>query len=774
MADKTLVVVESPAKAKTINKYLGSKYLVMASVGHIKDLEKHKLGVDTEHDFAPKYVTVRGKAPLVKDLKKAAANAKNVLIATDPDREGEAIAWHIAEELTKENKDIKRVLFNEITKAGVKRGLEHSRDIDMKLFMSQQARRVMDRLIGYQVSPFLSRAMLSKTSQSLSAGRVQSVALRMICEREEEIRNFVPINYWSISADFKDEKNAILKTKLVAYEGKNLKNPEGSAKSNDENEQKQIDKYLKDLHYIDSNEKAEDLIERIKKEEYSIKDITKKKVKRNPQAPFTTSSLQQEASRRLGFSNKKTMLIAQKLYEGVNLGSEGAVGLISYMRTDSVRLSPEAEQAAKEYIEKNYGKEFAPENTPRYQSKSTNVQDAHEAIRPTSLEYHPDKVKQYLEKDEQRLYELIFNRFLASQMSPAVLDQTTVNVAGGDFVFRATGSIIVFKGFLAIYEDIKEDVQESNASNSVLPDYLKENMPMKLKKCDSQSSATKPKPRYNEASLVKELDERGIGRPSTYASIVSTLLDRNYVTLERKVFEPTELGMDVNVVLVKNFPELFTVDFTAEMEDELDTIAEGTRSYIETMKNFYQPFKQALDKAESSGNIDEIKCEVCGAPMVIKVSRRGRFLGCSRYPECTSTKPLPKAGNEKKEEPVIAEGVTCDLCGKPMYIRDSKFGKFYGCTDYPNCKGTKPITTDIKCPKCGEGMLSEKYSPKSRKSFWGCSNYPKCDYITNYQPVSQKCKSCGHDYLEIRFRKNGTEWEKYLSCPSCKEKFEMA
>ncbi len=775
MAEKTLVVVESPAKAKTINKYLGSKYLVMASVGHIKDLEKHKLGVDTEHDFAPKYVTVRGKAPLVKDLKKAAGNAKNVLIATDPDREGEAIAWHIAEELNKENKDIKRVLFTEITKAGVKRGLEHSRDIDMKLFMSQQARRVMDRLIGYQVSPFLSRAMLSKTSQSLSAGRVQSVALRMICEREDEIRNFIPINYWSINADFKDEKNAILKTKLVSFDGKNLKNPEGSAKSNDESEQKQIDKYLKDLHYIDSQAKADDLISRIKKEQYAIKEINKKKVKRNPQAPFTTSSLQQEASKRLGFSNKKTMLLAQKLYEGIGLGSEGSVGLISYMRTDSVRLSPEAELAAKEYICNTYGKEYAPEQTPKYTSKSTNVQDAHEAIRPTSMEYTPDKVRQYLDRDEFRLYELIFNRFLASQMSPAVLDQTTINISGGDFIFRATGSIIVFKGFLAIYDDIKEEAQENvnSTSSAVLPEYLHENMEMILKQCDSQSSATKPKPRYNEASLVKELDERGIGRPSTYASIVSTLVDRNYVILERKVFEPTELGMDVNVVLTKNFPELFNVTFTAEMENELDTIAEGSRTYIETMHNFYNPFKTALDTAESSGYIEEIKCEICGAPMVIKVSRRGRFLGCSKYPECTSTKPLPKSGNEKKEEPVIAEGVTCDLCGKQMYIRDSKYGKFYGCTDYPNCKGTKPITTDIKCPKCGEGMLSEKYSPKSRKSFWGCTNYPKCDYIANYQPVKKNCPSCGNDYLEIKFRKNGTDWEKYLNCPSCKEKFEL-
>jgi DNA topoisomerase-1 len=776
MAEKTLVVVESPSKAKTINKYLGTKYIVEASVGHIKDLEKHKLGVDVENEFQPKYVTVRGKAPLIKSLKKIASGAKEVLIATDPDREGEAIAWHIAEELGKDNKNIKRVLFNEITKSGIKKGLQEPREIDNKLFMSQQARRVMDRLIGYQVSPFLSRAMLSKTSQSLSAGRVQSVALRLICEREEEIRNFTPINYFSINADFLDEKKYCLQTRLVAFDGKNLKNPEGSATSTIESEQKEIDNYLSNLHYIRDEAQAKSLIERIKKETFSVKDINKKKVKRSPQAPFTTSSLQQEASKRLGFSNKKTMMIAQKLYEGVNLGPDGAVGLITYMRTDSVRISPEAEVAAREYVERTYGAEYLPPSPPKYSSKSSNVQDAHEAVRPSMMDFAPVKVKEYLDRDEYRLYELIFNRFLASQMSPAQLDQTTINIQGGDFVFRATGSIIAFKGFLAVYDDIKEENGDSSAEpeSGILPAYLKEEMPMNLSKIDKQSSSTKPKPRYNEASLVKELDEKGIGRPSTYASIVTTLIDRNYVSLEKKSFEPTELGMDVNQVLVKNFPELFAVKFTADMENQLDTIAEGDNEYAGTMKNFYGPFKHALDEAEKSGNIEEILCEVCGAPMVIKVSRRGRFLGCSKYPECTSTKPLPKGANEKKEEPVLAEGVTCDICGKEMYIRTSKFGKFYGCADYPNCKGIKQITIDVKCPKCKEGLLSEKWSPKTRKAFWGCSRYPECDYITNYQPVVKKCPACGHDYLEIRFKKVDGDWQKYLSCPECKEKFEMA
>ncbi len=400
------------------------------------------------------------------------------------------------------------------------------------------------------------------------------------------------------------------------------------------------------------------------------------------------------------------------------------------------------------------------------------MQDAHEAVRPSVVEYTPDFVRQYLDRDEARLYELIYNRFLASQMTPAVLAQTTINIEGDDYTFRASGSIIVFKGFLAVYEDIKEDNQNGDSSSGVLPEYLKENMPMDLKKADKQGSQTKPKPRYTEASLVKELDEKGIGRPSTYASIVSTLLDRTYVTLERKAFEPTELGMDVNIILVKNFPELFNVDFTAEMENDLDIVAEGNMNYAKALSSFYKPFKAALDKAETSDSIEKILCEKCGGEMVIKVSRNGRFLGCSNYPDCKSTKPLPKNGAEKKEEPKLAEGVHCDLCGKEMYIRDSKFGKFYGCVDYPECKGIKQITTNVKCPKCSEGLLSEKYSPKTRKSFWGCNNYPKCDYLTNYKPINKKCPSCGHYYLEVRFRKADGDWQKYLTCTSCKEKFD--
>ncbi len=773
MAKKKLVVVESPSKAKTINKYLGKDYIVEASVGHIKDLVKFGLGVDINKDFEPKYQVIRGKSEIVKRLKTQAENAEEVLIATDPDREGEAIAWHIAQEVKPKNSNIKRLIFNEITKNGINNGLKSLRDIDNNLFQAQQARRVLDRLIGFQVSPFVSKAMLDKTSEALSAGRVQSVALRLICERESEIQAFVPIEYWSVLGTFLTEKNSVINAKLVSFDGNSIKNPEGSASATNDAAQKQIDKKLAALNFIKNESQAKDLIERIQKEKYSIESIQKKQIKRNPLAPFTTSSLQQEAAKRLGFPNKKTMSLAQTLYEGVNIGDEGSVGLITYMRTDSVRISPDAQSSAREFIQTTYGKEYLPAKAPVYSSKSSNVQDAHEAVRPTSVEYTPKEMKKYLDKDAAKLYELIYNRFLASQMAPALLDQTTVNISSNNFVFRATGSIVKFQGFLIVYADLKEDVQAEKDENGILPADIKEKAPMDLDEVKYQKHQTKPKPRFNEASIVKELDELGIGRPSTYATIISTLIDRKYVYLESKAFFPTELGIGVVEVLIKYFPELFNVDFTAEMETKLDTIAEGNSSYLKVVKDFYGPFKESLDKAEGKNDIPEIICDKCGAPMVIKVSKRGRFLGCSRYPDCTNTKPLPKNGLEEKKEPEIAEGITCDICGKPMVIRDSKYGKFYGCIDYPKCKGIKQISSNVKCPKCKEGHLNERYSPKSKKKFWGCSNYPKCDYLTNYEPINKECPNCHHYYIEARFRKKGGEWEKYLKCPNCNTEFEV-
>jgi len=774
MKKKTLVIVESPSKAKTINKYLGSEYNVEASVGHIKDLITYKLGVDIKRGFQPKYALIKGKGQIVKKLKSSSANAKNILIATDPDREGEAIAWHIADEIKSENPNIKRVLFNEITKSGIEKGLKEPREISEKLFMSQQARRVMDRLIGYQVSPFLSKAMLSKTTKTLSAGRVQSVALRLICERDNEINNFVPIDFWNIIGQFENDDKKIIKAKLYAFDGKQIKNPEGSGTANSPDEKKQLEKKLAKLNFINSEQKAQDLINRINKEIFSISDISKKQIKKQPSAPFTTSSLQQEASKRLGFSNKKTMIIAQSLYEGINLGKEGAVGLITYMRTDSVRVSPEAQNSAREIILNHYGKDYLPPKPPEFSAKSKNIQDAHEAIRPTNLEFTPDYVSKYLNRDESKLYEMIYNRFLASQMSPALIDQTSITIEGGNFVFKASGSVVTFNGFMILFEDLEEEQQNGNDIYT-LPEGLKKNQKLDLINADYIKSQTKPRPHYTEASLIKELDELGIGRPSTYSTIVSTLIEREYVELNKKVFHPTPLGIEVNSILVQYFPDIFNIVFTAEMEKELDTIAEGNKTYLEVMNNFYAPFHKALHNAESQSNNESIKCDLCGAPMVIRVSKKGRFLGCSRYPDCKNVKPLPEIESDKKQtkEFVIAEGIHCDICGKEMVIREGKYGRFYGCIDYPKCKGIKPISTGVTCPKCKTGELTERISSKTKKKFWACSRFPDCDFLSNYEPVNKKCLNCGNYYLNIHFRKKDNDWEKYYRCPECKSSFEI-
>ena len=778
---KTLVVVESPAKAKTINKYLGNKYIVEASVGHIKDLGKFNLGIDIENNFEPKYITIRGKADIIKNLKILASKANDVLIATDPDREGEAIAWHIAEEVKKTNQNIHRIIFNEITKSSIQKSLADPRDIDMDMFMSQQARRVMDRIIGFKVSPFLSQALIEKTTAVLSAGRVQSVAIRMICEREEEINDFEPIEYWSIGADFISENKDIIKSKLVVFDGKSIKNPEGSKKGGDEKETVKIKEHLNSLHFIKNEKEANELLNRIKKQNYKISEITKKQIKRKPSSPFTTSLLQQDASRKLGFSNKKTMMIAQKLYEGMNVGAEGSIGLITYMRTDSVRVSPESIDSCREFIKKNFGNDYVPETIPVYSSKSTNIQDAHECIRPTTINYTPAYLKQYLEKDELALYELIYNRFVASQMTAAVIAQTTVNISSNvlsansnpEFTFRATGSVIVFKGFLAIYDYQIDDESEVNTR---LPQGLVENQKTDLDKVEPIRSATKPPARYNEASLVKALDELGIGRPSTYAQIVSTLLEREYVEIHSKAFIPTELGIDVYKVLVDSFPDLFNIDFTAKMESDLDLVAYGNMTYVSMLNDFYKPFTQSLTNAEAKSKLENkgLKCELCGGDLVIKVSRRGRFLGCSNYPDCTNTKSLSASGGKseaEKKEPVIAVGITCDLCGSAMYIREGKFGKFYGCSKYPECNGIKPFLSDLHCPKCNEGFLIERFSPKTRKKFWGCSRYPDCDFITNNELVMEECSHCHNPMLEIRYKKVPEGYEKYKQCPKCKANF---
>ncbi len=776
---KTLVVVESPSKAKTINKYLGQKYIVEASVGHIKDLPRYQFGVDIKDNFTPRYEMLKGKSEIVKKLKQTAQKSNDVLIATDPDREGEAIAAHIAEEVAKVNKNIQRIIFNEITKSGIQKGLNEPRDIDDALVMSQQARRVMDRIIGFKVSPFLSNYFVGKYDSTLSAGRVQSVALRLICEREREIEKFDPIEFWRIFAYFKNNDIDKLKTELIAFQNKKITNPSGSKRGGNDKETEKLIKKLSEQHYIKNEAQAQAIVEQIKKiKEFKVADKKVQEIFWKPAPPFTTSTLQQEAYRKLGFSNEKTMSIAQRLYEGVSLGHHGDIGLITYMRTDSVRISPEAQAAASEYIKSNFGKEYAPSKPPVYDTKSQNVQDAHEAIRPTTLEFELDELQKYLDKDQFALYKLIYQRFLASQMSNAKVEQTTLTIEAEDLKFRATGSVIKFDGYLKLYQESQDtDDENDDEKQAMLPPNIKVGDIFNLKKIESKQAFTKPPARFNRASLIKKLDELGIGRPSTYSTIVKTIIDRGYIEQVSKVLKPTQLGFEVNDALVAHFDDIFNTEFTARMEEDLDKIAQRTTDYLAVMNEFYGPFSKTLEKAQADHNENsDLKCPKCGSPLVVRVGKRGRFLGCSNYPECDYTQPLPKAkGDDSKAELQIAEGIKCPVCGKDMVIRDSKYGKFYGCIDYPNCKGTRPITTGVKCPKCGEGELMERYSRKTKKKFWSCSNYPNCDYLTNYEPVNIECPNCGNYYIEIHFRKNkeSDEWERYYHCPECENDYEM-
>lgn len=774
--NKTLVIVESPAKAKTINKYLGNAYIVKSSVGHIKDLPSYNLGVDIKNGFKPRYEIIKGKAKVIEEIKETAKKSDEILIATDPDREGEAIAAHIAQEVAETKKPIHRIIFNEITKNGIQKGLESPRDIDQNLFMSQQARRVLDRIIGFQVSPFLSNVMIGKTSEKLSAGRVQSVALRLIVEREREIQNFEPIDYWNIFADFKNNKIKKLSTQLVGFDNKYIQKPTGSKKGNNEQETKAKLEEIDRLHFIKSSEQANEILTKIKSiNEFKVTKKQIKEISRKPYAPFTTSTLQQEAAKQLGFSNKKTMQIAQRLYEGVEIGKEGLVGLITYMRTDSVRISDEAMSSVRSYINREFGSEYLPSRPNIYETKSKNVQDAHEAIRPTNLDYSIDELKQHLSKDELALYKLILTRFVASQMSNAQLEQTTIELEAEGFIFRATGSVIKFDGFLKIYNEMKEENSENNNEEDqevILPVGIEEGMIFNLSNARIKESQTKPPSRYTQAGLIKVLDELGIGRPSTYATIVSTLTERKYVELNRKAFVPTELGFQVNDILVHHFDDIFNVNFTSKMEDELDDVALGEKTYLEILNEFYQPFSASLEKAKNHSNdSSELICPKCGGKLVIRVSRKGRFLGCSNYPTCTHTEPLPK-NTEEKKTPEIHPDAKCPKCGKPMYIREGKFGKFLGCIDYPKCDGIAPLTSNVKCPKCGEGHLVERFSPKTKKKFWSCSTYPKCNYLTNYEPINQTCPNCNNYYLEYHYRKDGEgKWIKFIKCPACKSEF---
>ncbi|MCX7984754.1 MAG: type I DNA topoisomerase [Bacteroidetes bacterium] len=739
--EKSLIIVESPAKAKTINKYVGKDYIVEASVGHIKNLPKSKLSVDVDNGFQVTYETIKGKEEVIEKLRNHAKHAKAVYIATDPDREGEAIAAHLAEEIKPVNPNIQRVLFHEITEHGIHEGMKNPKSIDQHLVLSQQARRAMDRLVGYKVSPFIWKTVY----YGLSAGRVQSVALRLICEREEEIKNFIPEEYWSIIGEFKTPQNEVFLAKLVKVAGTDPKLPDETT----------VKGYCTD----------------IKNHQFTVTTISKKTVKRNPAPPFITSTLQQEAARRLRFSAQRTMTLAQKLYEGVELGSEGLTGLITYMRTDSTRLSEVAVTEVREYIYNNYGKEYVPRE-PRLYKKGKASQDAHEAIRPTSMKFTPKSVKKYLEKDLYALYELIWNRFVACQMTSAEYEQVSIEVEGGDYLFRATDQVPKFRGFLQVYDDIPDEngngTEDADPVSS-LPTYITEGQQLSVNGLFPRQHFTKPPARFTEASLVKELESLGIGRPSTYAHIVSTVIDRKYVEQRERKLYATELGMEVNKLLVTYFPEIFNVKFTARMEEELDTIASGKQKYEKVMKDFYEPFHRAVEKASSQAvtikgslqTITEEQCELCGKQMIIKWGRNGKFMACSGYPECKNTRPLP----DETEIPEHHLGEQCELCGGEMVLKSGRFGSFLGCSNYPQCTNTKSITTGIQCPKCKEGMLVERKTKKRKRAFYGCSRYPDCDFATWDKPIDRQCPECNHPYLVVKTsRTKGTVYQ----CPECK------
>lgn len=681
-----LVIVESPAKAKTIEKYLGKKYKVIASMGHVRDLPRSQMGVDVENDYEPKYITIRGKGPVVKDLKKHAKKAKHIYLASDPDREGEAIAWHLANILDLDENDDNRVVFNEITKDAVKDSFKHPRGIEMNLVDAQQARRILDRLVGYNISPVLWK----KVKKGLSAGRVQSVALRLIIDRENEIRNFKPEEYWKIEGEFRYKRSKFT-AKFLHYKNKPYK--------------------------LNNKDDVKVITDQLDGDQFEVTKVTKKEKTRNPANPFTTSTLQQEAARKLNFKARKTMMLAQQLYEGIDLKKQGTVGLITYMRTDSTRISEQAKSEAKQYIQDTYGNEY----TSKRKAQGKGDQDAHEAIRPTSTMRTPNEMKAYLTRDQHRLYKLIWERFVASQMAPAILDTVALDLTQGDIKFRANGQTIKFKGFTTLYVETKDD--EEGKKENKLPE-IKEGEMVTATDIEPSQHFTQPPPRYTEARLVKTLEELKIGRPSTYAPTLDTIQKRNYVKIESKRFVPTELGEIVYEQVRDYFPEIIDVEFTVNMETLLDKIAEGDLSWQKVIGDFYNSFKQDVERAEEEMEKIEIKdepagedCEVCGSPMVIKMGRYGKFMACSNFPDCRNTKAIVK-----------------------------KIG--------------------VTCPKCNDGDVVERKSKKNR-IFYGCSNYPECDFVSWDKPVGRSCPKCEH-YL-VEHKKGRTS---QVICSNCDYKEE--
>lgn len=705
--DKKLVIVESPAKAKTLKKYLGPDFVVEACSGHVRDLPPKSIGVKIDKNFEPNYKIIKGKEKIIKDLQKAAKGASIVFLAPDPDREGEAIAWHL-KYLLGEDKKIKRIEFHEITKDAVTSAVKHPREIDMARVNAQQARRILDRLVGYKISPLLWK----KVRKGLSAGRVQSVAVRLICEREEEIKSFKAAEYWDIIASLSNNENKTFDAKLFA-KGKEAIAANPKEKGLLIAEEKEAQKIVADLEGAT----------------YQVAEINKKEQRRFPAPPFITSTLQQEAARKLGYSSKKTMVIAQKLYEN---------GFITYMRTDSVRIAKEAKAAARSYIEQAYGKDFLPEQPISYKKKKQ-AQDAHEAIRPTAATNTLEKIQASLSPDETKLYDLIWKRFIACQMNPAVFDQTTVIIKAKDYKFRTTGSVLKFEGFIKVYLESEEEEEAQDKEQLGSLPALSNDELLKLIKLNPGQHFTQPPPRYNEASLVKELEKRGIGRPSTYAPIISTIQDRGYVEKEGKALKPTEIGIVTNGLLVKHFPEIMDIEFTARLEDELDDIVVEKIQWTKALEDFYTPFSKALEKADV--NMEKVKqeimtdekCPECGKPLVIRQGRYGSFIACSGYPECKFTK---QSAEEEKRNAEVKE--KCEKCGGAMVVKHGRFGPFLACSNYPKCKNVKPFLKKIgvQCPKCG-GELIERRT-RSRKLFYGCGNYPKCDYATWQRPKKEE------------------------------------
>jgi DNA topoisomerase-1 len=740
----TLVVVESPAKARTIKKYLGKGFTVKASVGHIKDLPKSRIGVDVESGFEPEYVVIRDKKKVIKDIRDAAEKAEQVFLAPDPDREGEAIAWHIAEEIKTVNDNVRRVLFNEITKRGITEALEHPTTLDTDKTDAQQARRILDRLVGYEISPLLWK----KVRRGLSAGRVQSVAVRLLVEREKEIAAFVPEEYWSVDCDCAVAEPPPFTAKIWRWDGEKAE-PKTEAE-------------------------AAEIAAELAAGEARVATVEKKERRRRPQPPFITSKLQQEASRKLRFSAKRTMALAQRLYEGLDVGEEGPVGLITYMRTDSTRISDGALAEVREHIGERFGADYLPEK-PNVYRKPKKAQDAHEAIRPTSVELTPERVAAGLAnhpeaKELVKLYRLIWNRFVACQMSPAIYDQTTVDIERGRAVVRANGQILKFPGFTRVYTAQETDdasAEKAAESDKLLPP-MEEGDLVTIEAIKPEQHFTQPPPRFSEASLVKELEERGIGRPSTYATILSTIVDRGYAERVERRFFPTELGTLVNELLVESFPDILNADFTAQMEADLDQVEDGDRDWRDLLGGFYKPFKKDLERArEEMRDVkrEEIPtehvCEKCGNQMVIKWGRNGSFLACSGYPECRNTKEIRKLADGSVE--IVPEETTdevCETCEAPMVVKRGRFGSFLACSRYPDCKTTKAISLGVDCPKpgCG-GFLSEKRSRRG-KLFYGCSNYAKtsCDFVTWDRPVPEPCPDCGAKFLLKKETRSGVKY----------------